>query len=57
LVKKRKTKNCQGKEVEIYVPDGIIAYLTREYGGNVHDCHIELVREGDLGGQSTLGGI
>jgi hypothetical protein len=27
-------------EVEIDVPNGIIAHLTRECGGNVHDRHV-----------------
>jgi hypothetical protein len=33
-----KKKNSWG--VEIMVPNGIIAHLTRECGGNVHDCHV-----------------
>jgi hypothetical protein len=40
-VKKGKAKDWQGREVEIEIemPDGIIAHLTRECGGNVHDRH------------------
>jgi hypothetical protein len=37
-MKKGKTK--EGKEVEIDVPDGTIAHLTRECGANVHDRHV-----------------
>jgi hypothetical protein len=41
LVKKGKVKDdIFGREVEIDVPDGIIAHLTREFGGNVHDHHV-----------------
>jgi hypothetical protein len=39
-VKKGKAKDIVGTEVEIDVPDGIIAHLTRECGGNVHDRHV-----------------
>jgi hypothetical protein len=39
-VKKGKARDEQDKEVVIDVPDGIIAHLTRECGGNVHDCHV-----------------
>jgi hypothetical protein len=46
-VKKRKIQveegwgtNRRTMEVEIDVPEGIIAHLTRECGGNVHDRHI-----------------
>jgi hypothetical protein len=46
------------------IPDGIIAHLTRECGGNVHDwhvvqCHVSTVREGDswasYGAENTTG--
>jgi hypothetical protein len=59
--KKGKTKSTfpwdKGEEVEIEVPDGIIAHVTSECGGNVHDCHLvevtsgsfEKVTEGDHG--------
>jgi hypothetical protein len=30
------------------VPDGIIAHLTRECGGNVHDCHVVDVTSGSF---------
>jgi hypothetical protein len=40
-MKKGKTPDgILGKEVEIDMPDGIIAHLTRECGGNVHDHHV-----------------
>jgi hypothetical protein len=36
-----KGKNRVGRqEMEIYEPNGIIAHLRRECGGNVHDCHV-----------------
>jgi hypothetical protein len=38
-VKKGRAKDWQGRRVEIDVPDGIIAHLTRECRGNVHDPH------------------
>jgi hypothetical protein len=38
--KKRKCQDVIGKEIEIDVPSGIIAHLTREGGGNVHDYHV-----------------
>jgi predicted nucleic acid-binding Zn-ribbon protein len=47
-VKKGKTKDCQDREVEIDVPDGIIAYLTRKCGGNVHDRHVVEVSSGSF---------
>jgi hypothetical protein len=51
-MKKMKTKNPfwwkQGKEVEIDVPDGIIAPLTREYGGNVHDRRVVEITSGSF---------
>jgi hypothetical protein len=44
LVKKLKTKSVlswqKRSKIEIDVPDGIIAHLTRECGGNVHDRHV-----------------
>jgi hypothetical protein len=49
-----------GKQIEIDVPDGIIAHLTRECSGNVHATSSKS-RVGRskwrLVGQSTLGGI
>jgi hypothetical protein len=44
-------KNVKGS----HVPDGIIAHLTRECGGNVHDCHVGVVPKGDSSGQSRVG--
>jgi hypothetical protein len=38
--KEGKRKDLSRREVEMVVPDGIVAYLTRKCGGNVHDCHI-----------------
>jgi hypothetical protein len=40
FVKKGKAEDLWGGEVEIDVPNGIIAHLTRECGGNVHDRHL-----------------
>jgi hypothetical protein len=42
LVKKGKLRDVDGDETdEMYdIPDGIIAHLTRECGGNVHDGHV-----------------
>jgi hypothetical protein len=34
--------------VEIDVPEGIIAHLTRECGGNVHDCNVVIVTGGSF---------
>jgi hypothetical protein len=48
LVKKGKVKEWQSNEVEVYVPDGIIAHLTRECGGNVHDRNIVDVVSGSF---------
>jgi hypothetical protein len=47
-MKKGKGKDWQGKEMEIDVPDGIIAHLTRECGGNVHDRHVVDVTSGSF---------
>jgi hypothetical protein len=51
-MKKGKTKSTmppeKGREVEIDVPDGIIAHLTRECGGNVHDHHVVEVTSGSF---------
>jgi regulator of replication initiation timing len=48
-VKKVKTKSIYtNEEVEIDVPDGIIAHLTRECGGNVHDHHVVDVTAGSF---------
>jgi hypothetical protein len=46
-VKKAKTK-IRGNEVEIDVPDGIIAQLTRKCGGNVHDRNVVEVTSGSF---------
>jgi hypothetical protein len=35
--------------MEIVVPDGIIAHLTRECGGNLHDLHVVDVTCGSFG--------
>jgi hypothetical protein len=48
LVKKRKVKDIFGREVEIDVPDGIIAHLTGECGGNVHDRHVVEITSGSF---------
>jgi hypothetical protein len=47
-MKKRKAKNIWGDEVEIDVPEGIIAHLTRECGGNVHDRNVIEVTSGSF---------
>jgi hypothetical protein len=47
-VKKGKAKPRWGNEVEIDVPDGIIAHLTKECGGNVQDRHVVDVTCGSL---------
>jgi hypothetical protein len=48
-VKKRKAKSIwTNEEVEIDVPDGIIAHLTRECGGNVHDHNVIKVTSGSF---------
>jgi hypothetical protein len=43
-LKKTKTKNViprdNGDEIELDVPNGIIGYLTRQCGGNVHDGNV-----------------
>jgi hypothetical protein len=36
-------------KIAIDVPDGIIAHLTRECGGNVHDRHVVEVTWGSFG--------
>jgi hypothetical protein len=56
LVKKRKVKDWRGKEIEIRVPDGIIAHLTRECGGNVHDHDVVEVTCGSFE-KETVGPI
>jgi hypothetical protein len=48
LVKKGKVKDKLGTEVEIDVPDRIIAHLTRECGGNVHDRQAVAITSGSL---------
>jgi hypothetical protein len=40
------------REVEIDVPDGIIAHLTRECGGNVHDHHVIDVTSRSFGNET-----
>jgi hypothetical protein len=49
-VKKGKLPNGSGKEIwgTYDIPDGIIAHLTRECGGNVHDRHVVDVTCGSL---------
>jgi hypothetical protein len=51
-MKKVKTKSVlpwlSGKEIELDVPDGIIAHLTKKYGGNVHDHHVVEVTSGSF---------
>jgi hypothetical protein len=37
-----------GKEIELDVPEGIIGHLTRECGGNVHDCNVVVVTSGSF---------
>jgi hypothetical protein len=39
-LKKVKLKEWYGNQLDIGVPDGIIAHLTREWGGNVHDHNV-----------------
>jgi hypothetical protein len=46
-MKKGKAK-AWGKEMEIDVPDGIIAHLTRECSGNVHDRNVIEVTSGSF---------
>jgi hypothetical protein len=36
------------KRRKFNIPDGIIAHLTRECGGNVHDCHVIEVTSGSF---------
>jgi hypothetical protein len=49
-MKKRKLRDRDGKETnEMYdIPDGIIAHLTRECGGNVHDRHVVDITSGSF---------
>jgi hypothetical protein len=47
-VKKGKAADRWGNEVKFDVPDGIIAHLTRECGGNVHDRHVVKVTCGSF---------
>jgi hypothetical protein len=47
-LKKWKWRLPNGMVVEIGIPDGIIAHLTRECGGNVHDRHIVNVTSGSF---------
>jgi hypothetical protein len=45
----KKGKVTDGRnEMEIDVPDGIIAHLTKECGGNVHDSHVVDVTSGSF---------
>jgi hypothetical protein len=48
----KKAKTTWGREYD--VPDGIIAHLTRECGGNVHNCHVVDVTCGSFE-KETLG--
>jgi hypothetical protein len=54
LLRKLRTKSSwSGKSgVELMVPDGIIAHLTRQCGGNVHDCGVVKV----TGSESLIAG-
>jgi hypothetical protein len=50
-VNKKPTKQCPlslGKGERLDVPDGIIAHLTRECGGNVHDRNVIEVTSGSF---------
>jgi hypothetical protein len=47
-VEERWRRNRRIVEVEIDVPDGIIAHLTRECGGNVHDRNVVNVTSGSF---------
>jgi hypothetical protein len=47
-MKKGKGKDILGNKVKIDVPDGIIAHLTRECRGNVHDRHVVDVTSGSF---------
>jgi hypothetical protein len=47
-VKKRIINDCRDGKVEIDVPDGIIAHLTRKCGGNVHDRRVVDVTSGSF---------
>jgi hypothetical protein len=52
-MKKVKTKSVclsdeEEEEIELDVPDGIIAHLTRKCGGNVHDRHVVEVTSGSF---------
>jgi hypothetical protein len=40
--------NKNTTEVEIDVPDGIVAHLTRKRGGNVHDRHLVYISSGSF---------
>jgi hypothetical protein len=50
LVKRGKLRLEDGKETneELDIPDGIIAHLTRDCGGNVHDRHVVEVTSGSF---------
>jgi hypothetical protein len=47
-MKKWKSKDWKGDEMKIDVPDGIIAHLTRECGGNVHNRNLVDVTSGSF---------
>jgi hypothetical protein len=47
-MKKGNVRHEDGNETKIDVPDGIIAHLTRECGGNVHDRHVVEVTSGSF---------
>jgi hypothetical protein len=49
-VKKGKLRLSNGSQTDkMYgIPDGIIAHLTREYGGNVHDRHVVDIMSGSF---------
>jgi hypothetical protein len=48
LLQKGKVRDWRDREVEATVPCGIIAHLTRECGGNVHDCHAVDITSGSF---------
>jgi hypothetical protein len=55
LVKKGKLRDCNGKETDETheIPDGIIAHLTMECAGIVHDRHVVEVKCGSFEKETT----
>jgi hypothetical protein len=45
---KGRGQDMLGRKVEIDVPNGIIAHLTRECGGSVHHCHVVDITSGSF---------